>query len=84
MSPVCPAKAPKLTGLLTLALQYGIDNIPDAILGREKEPLKNMLRLKNSEAPKEIQAEVPKFFFGGCTGFSTPHQTTHIPNRINR
>lgn len=30
MAPVCPAKAPKLTGLLTLALQYGIDSIPDS------------------------------------------------------
>ena len=74
MSPVCPAKAPKLTGLLTLALQYGIDNIPDAILGREKEPLKNMLRLKNSEAPKEIQAEVPKWLYDKAVVQYTDHK----------
>lgn len=74
MAPVCPAKAPKLTGLLTLALQYGIDNIPDAILGREKEPLKNMLRPKNSEAPKEIQAEVPKWLYDKAVVQYTDHK----------
>ena len=74
MAPVCPAKAPKLTGLLTLALQYGIDSIPDSTLGREKEPLKNMLRPKNSEAPKEIQAEVPKWLYDKAVVQYTDHK----------
>ena len=57
-----------------MALQYGIDNIPDAILGREKEPLKNMLRPKNSEAPKEIQAEVPKWLYDKAVVQYTDHK----------
>lgn len=74
MAPVCPAKAPRLTGLLTLCLQYGMDSIPDAILGKEKEPLKNMLRPKNSEAPKDIQSEVPRWLYDKAVVQYTDHK----------
>ncbi len=53
MNPVRPDKAPRLTGLLALALQHGLDAIHDQILGkRKKKTLKNMLAPKSSDAPE--------------------------------
>lgn len=63
MSPVRPDKAPRLTGLLALALQHGVDKIADPILGKEKNPLLNMLSAKESKAPKQVQAEVPEWLY---------------------
>lgn len=74
MSPVRPDKAPRLTGLVALALQHGLDAIHDQILGKEKETLKNMLVPKSSDAPKEIQAEVPKWLYDLAVVQYTDHK----------
>ena len=74
MGTVTPVKAPRLTGLLVLALQYGVDKISDQILGKEKDTLLNMLRPKDSKAPKEIQAEVPKWLYDLAVVQYTDHK----------
>ena len=74
MEPILPYKAPRLTGMVTLALQYGIDSLDDQILGKEKETLKNILRPKASKAPKEIQAEVPKWLYDKAVVQYTDHK----------
>lgn len=63
MDTVSPVQAPRLTALLALSLQYGIDKLDDKIIGREMQPLRNMLAAKKNKAPKYIQAELPEWLF---------------------
>lgn len=63
MNPVKPFQAPRLTALLALSLQHGRDKIEDHIIGREAQPLANMLKADAHKAPKQFQAEVPEWLF---------------------
>ena len=56
MNPVRPDKAPRLTGLLALALQHGLDAIHDQIFRQRKRNSEKHACSKSSDAPKEIQA----------------------------
>ena len=74
MGTVKPTKAPRLTGLLALALQYGVDTLNPQLLGKEKSTLENMLRPKSLDAPKEIQSEVPKWLYDKLVVQYTDHK----------
>ena len=63
MKPVRPERAPKAAALLTLAMQYGLDSLGDAVLGSEKGPVVNMLGLKLEKAPPEVRAEMPFWLY---------------------
>ena len=63
MKPVKPERAPKAAALLTLAMQYGVEALGDAVLGSEKGPVTNMLALKLEKAPPEVRAEMPFWLY---------------------
>jgi 16S rRNA (cytosine967-C5)-methyltransferase len=63
MDPVKPLQAPRLTALLAISLQHGIDKLEDKTIGREMQPLRNMLGRKPQQAPKYIRAEVPEWLY---------------------
>lgn len=74
MGTVKPTRAPRLTGLLTLAMQYGLGSLNPQLLGKEKNTLENMLRPKATDAPKEVQAEVPKWLYDKLVVQYTDHK----------
>lgn len=63
MAPVKPERAPRVAALITLALQYGPESMPDSVYGREKGPVDNMLAVKMNKAPNDVKAEMPFWLY---------------------
>lgn len=74
MAPVKPFQAPRLTALLALSLQHGQGKIEDRVIGREAQPLANMLKADARKAPKCFQAEVPEWLFNKLVLQFTDHK----------
>ncbi len=72
-APIRPDRAPVLTGHIALAMQHGLETIPEPILGREKDTVVRALRKKKTEAPKPIQAEIPDWLYEKTVTQYTDH-----------
>ncbi len=77
MEPIRPDKAAHLTGLVALAMQHGPDALIDQVVGNEKEVLRNILGKKAKDAPKEVQAGIPKWLYDRTVAQYTDHKALY-------
>ncbi|MCD8339702.1 MAG: RsmB/NOP family class I SAM-dependent RNA methyltransferase [Burkholderiales bacterium] len=81
LDPIRPDRAPLLTGLLALAMQHGLESIPDQILGSEKDTVLRALKKKKTDAPKQIQAEIPEWLYERTVTQYTDHNALYTALR---
>jgi 16S rRNA (cytosine967-C5)-methyltransferase len=67
MQPAQPQRAPRLTALVVLGRQHGIDAIEPRVLRNDERAVRNALAMRLDALPSTVRAEVPLWLFQRIT-----------------